>query len=103
VAALIVSVGFDRRCPEKTTTARRAATDLLRTYVRAGLLPYRLGLGQADLLPQMERPWPRILSEMQRIFDSSGCMAPSRYETLWAENGDRDLSWEISEEELCAR
>ncbi|HEY5743992.1 MAG TPA: hypothetical protein VIS99_15810, partial [Terrimicrobiaceae bacterium] len=82
-AVLVVSLGFDRRCPEKTRSARKAAADLLKTYLRSGLVPYRLGLEQGNLIPPMERPWMRIISEIQRIFDPSGCMAPSRYEPLW--------------------
>ena len=31
-AALIVSLGFDRRCPQKTRAAHRAAEDLLESY-----------------------------------------------------------------------
>ncbi len=82
-AALIVSLGFDRRCSRKTKAAHQAAEDLLEVYLRNGLIPYRLGLGQADQMPRMEQPWPRIFSELQRIFDPSECMAPSRYEPLW--------------------
>ena len=100
-AALIVSLGFDRRCPHKTEAAHRAAEDLLETYLHAGLVPYRLGLGQGDLLPQMEQPWPGIISEMQRIFDPSGCMAPSRYEPLWREETHLNVTHEPREAELC--
>ena len=100
-AALIVSLGFDRRCRHKTEAAQRAAADLLKTYLRAGLVPYRLGLRQGDLLPQMERPWPRIISAMQQIFDPSDCMAPSRYEPLWREETSFDITTEPWEAELC--
>ena len=82
-AALIVSLGFDRRCPAKTKAAHEAAQDLLEVYLRQGLISYRLGLGQADQIPRMEHPWPRIFAELQRIFDPAECMAPSRYEPLW--------------------
>jgi 4-cresol dehydrogenase (hydroxylating) len=102
-AALIVSLGFDRRSPEKTKAAHRAAKDLLKTYLRAGLMPYRLGLGQSDLLPQMERPWVRIISGMQRIFDPAGCMAPSRYEHLWSQATAADITKETRKAELCIR
>jgi hypothetical protein len=99
-AALIVSLGFDRRCPERTRTAQSAAKELLRAYLRAGLVPYRLGLEQGELLPAMDPPWRRILSEMQRIFDLSGCMAASRYESLWGGPLD-DLAERSEEECLC--
>jgi 4-cresol dehydrogenase (hydroxylating) flavoprotein subunit len=102
-AALIVSLGFDRRCPDKTEAAHRAAKDLLRAYVRAGLVPYRLGLGQGDLVPQMERPWLGVISEMQRIFDPSGCLAPSRYEPLWRAETLLDNIRESREAEVCIR
>jgi hypothetical protein len=82
-AALIVSLGFDRRCPAETKAAHEAAQDLLEVYLRNGLIPYRLGLGQADQIPQMEHPWPEIFAELQKIFDPAKCMAPSRYEPLW--------------------
>ena len=103
-AALIVSIGFDRRSTEKTTLARRAADNLLEAYLGAGLTPYRLGLGQGDALPLMEGPWPEIFCEMQRIFDPCGCLAPSRYEPLW-KKGPRDFSagalHEPGEAQLC--
>lgn len=103
-AALIVSLGFDRRCTEETEAAQRAAEDLLRTYVRQGFIPYRLGLRQGDLVPQMEHPWPGIMSEMQRIFDPNGCMATSRYEPLWSQEGSLDDMWDAREKErLCIR
>ena len=99
-AAFIVSLGFDRRCADRTRTAQCAAEELLRAYLRAGLIPYRLGLQQGDLLPAMDAPWRRVLSEMQRIFDHSGCMASSRYEPLW-EGPPDDLLERGREECLC--
>ena len=93
-AALIVSLGFDRRSPQKTKEAHRAADDLLEAYLHAGLMPYRLGLGQADRLPQMNGPWPEIFGAMQRAFDPSGCMAPSRYEPLWKK--DPPSIWQLT-------
>jgi 4-cresol dehydrogenase (hydroxylating) len=100
-AALVVSVGFDRRCPGKTLAARRAADDLLDGYCRAGLMPYRLGLGQADQLPQMRPPWGRIFTGIQGIFDPNGCMAPSRYEPLWRTGAAPGITEEFKEAELC--
>jgi 4-cresol dehydrogenase (hydroxylating) flavoprotein subunit len=82
-AALIVSIGFDRRSARATKAARLAADDLLRAYVRAGFLPYRLGLGQGNLVPRMERSWRRIFQAMRHTFDPGGCMGASRYEQLW--------------------
>lgn len=91
-AALIVSVGFDRRSSQKTKAARFAADDLLETYLRFGLVPYRLGLAQGDHLPQMAGPWPEILREIHQIFDPRGCMASSRYDPLWRKvAGDKPL------------
>ena len=101
-AAVIVSLSFDRRCPERTRTAQSAAEELLRAYLRAGLIPYRLGLQQGDLLPVMDAPWRRVLSQMQGIFDSGGCMARSRYESLW-EGPPDDLPERRREECLCLR
>jgi 4-cresol dehydrogenase (hydroxylating) flavoprotein subunit len=101
-AALIVSLGFDRRRPDCTRAAHAAAEDLLRTYLRAGLMPYRLGLQQGELLPSMHAPWRRVLLEMQRIFDASGCMAASRYEPVWSRKGSLDELPDPSKEEcLC--
>ena len=100
-AALIVSIGFDRRSSQKTKAAHRAADDLLETYLHAGLVPYRLGLGQGDHLPQMNGPWPEIFCAMQRILDPSGCMAPSRYEPLWRKNPPVDFINNPKEAELC--
>jgi 4-cresol dehydrogenase (hydroxylating) flavoprotein subunit len=85
-AALIVSIGFDRRSAERTKRAQCAADDLLNAYSRVGLLPYRLGLEQGDLVPSMEGSWPKIFGAMQRVFDPYGCMARSRYEGLWERN-----------------
>lgn len=99
-AALIVSLGFDRRDPTKTDAAQHAAEDLLNAYLRAGLMPYRLGLRQGNVLPQMQGPWPGIISEMQRIFDRHGCMAPSRYEPLWSAEGSVGEMRERRQEEL---
>jgi 4-cresol dehydrogenase (hydroxylating) flavoprotein subunit len=106
-AALIVSIGFDRRDAQKTKAAHLAAEDLLRAYARAGLLPYRLGLDQGNLLPQMDDPWREILGEMRRIFDPNNCMAQSRYEQLWTTNRGADLAesrhsnMRREKEELC--
>ncbi len=100
-AALIVSLGFDRRSPENTKAAHRAADDLLETYLRAGLQPYRLGLGQGDHLPRMDGPWPEVFREIQRILDPCGCMAPSRYESLWRKDSPTDVGRTPKEAELC--
>jgi 4-cresol dehydrogenase (hydroxylating) flavoprotein subunit len=86
-AALIVSIGFDRSSAQRTKEAHRAAEDLLGAYVKAGLLPYRLGLEQGNLVPAMEGSWPKIFRAMRRIFDPGGCMAHSRYEQLWEDCG----------------
>ena len=100
-AALIVSLGFDRRSSHKTRRAHQVAADLLELYLRRGLIPYRLGLGQADQMPRMEPPWPRIFSELQRVLDPSQCMAPSRYDPLWQSEPaiETDNQWEA---ELCS-
>ncbi len=82
-AALIVSIGFDRSSARRTKEAHRAAEDLLEAYLKAGLLPYRLGLEQGNLVPAMEGSWPKIFRAMRCIFDPCGCMAHSRYEQLW--------------------
>jgi 4-cresol dehydrogenase (hydroxylating) flavoprotein subunit len=82
-AALIVSLGFDRRSALNAAAAHRAADDLLQSYLRAGLMPYRLGLGQAEQLPPMAGPWPKIFRNIQQILDPQGCMASSRYDALW--------------------
>ena len=100
-AALIVSLGFDRRSPQKTKAAHRAADDLLETYLRAGLLPYRLGLGQGEHLPQMDCPWPEAFQKIQRILDPCGCMAPSRYESLWRKDSATDVARTPQETKLC--
>ena len=100
-AALIVSVGFDRRCPQKTKAAHRAADDLLATYLHAGLVPYRLGLEQGDHMPGMNEPWPEIFRAMQRVLDPSGCMAPSRYDPLWSKDSPVDFTSNPKEAELC--
>ena len=100
-AALIVSVGFDRRSLQKTKAAHRAADDLLETYLRAGLLPYRLGLVQGDHLPQMDRPWPGIFRDIQRILDPCGCMASSRYEPLWKKDTPTYVAGTPKEADLC--
>ena len=98
-AALIVSLGFDRRCPARTKAAHEAAQDLLEVYLRHGLISYRLGLGQADQIPQMDQPWPRIFAALQTIFDPAECMAPSRYEPLWRSEAvigvDKQLEAEV--------
>jgi 4-cresol dehydrogenase (hydroxylating) len=98
-AALIVSIGFDRRDAEKTAAAQRAAAALLEAYIRADVAPYRLGLRQGRLIPPMPAPWQRICSEMQRVFDPNGCLAPSRYEPLWSAEGS--LSERREEEIPC--
>ena len=82
-AALIVSIGFDRRSAGATKAARFAANDLLRAYVKAGFLPYRLGLEQGNSVPPMERSWRRIFQAIRHTFDPFGCMSDSRYEQLW--------------------
>ena len=102
-AALIVSIGFERRNPEKADAAQRAAAELLRAYVRAGLAPYRLGLRQGTLTPAMQRPWQGIFSEMQQVFDPSGCMASSRYERLWSAGGSLGEIRERREEILLCK
>jgi hypothetical protein len=88
-AALIVSIGFNRRSAGATTSARLAADELLRAYVNAGFLPYRLGLEQGNLLPPMEKSWRRILQAIRHTFDPVGCMGDCRYEQLW--KGDRTI------------
>jgi 4-cresol dehydrogenase (hydroxylating) flavoprotein subunit len=100
-AALIVSLGFNRRCPAQTKAAHEAAQDLLEVYLRNGLIPYRLGFGQADQIPQMEPPWPGIFAELEKIFDPAKCMAPSRYEPLWRGEAAIGLDKQL-EAEVCS-
>ena len=91
-AALIVSIGFDRRSAEATKAARLTADNLLRAYISAGYLPYRLGLEQGNVMPPMERSWRRILQAMRHTFDPFGCMGDSRYEQLWQADRTIDFS-----------
>jgi hypothetical protein len=65
------------------------------------LLPYRLGLGQAEHLPPMDKPWPQIFREIQRVFDPRGCMAASRYEPLWRGDSTPDSTNASKEMEVC--
>ena len=101
LAALIVSLGFDRRSPAKTAAARAAADELLEAYIRYGLMPYRLGLDQADHLPQMDGPWPEIIRGIQRTLDPHGSMAASRYDSLWERKALINLTIPKAHE-LCA-
>jgi 4-cresol dehydrogenase (hydroxylating) len=100
-AALIVSIGFDRRSRDKTLAAHRAADDLLEAYLGAGLIPYRLGLRQGEQLPPMDGPWPKLFREIQRIFDPCECLAPSRYEPLWKKDAPPWTGIESEEKQLC--
>ena len=100
-AALIVSIGFNRRSSVKTTMAHRAADTLLQSYLRAGLVPYRLGLEQGWHLPQMSGPWPDIFCAMQRILDPNGCMAASRYQSLWRKDRPLDCKRNTQKRDLC--
>ena len=88
-AALIVSIGFDRRFLGKQRWPIVPQMIFFKAYLRAGLMPYRLGLEQGCHLPQMSGPWPDIFCAMQRILDPSGCMAASRYEPLWRKDRPR--------------
>jgi len=100
-AAMVVSLGFDRRFREMTLAAHRAADDLLEAYLGAGLVPYRLGLRQAGQLPPMDGPWPKLFREMQRLFDPGECLAPSRYEPLWNHDAPPQGTKEPEETQLC--
>jgi len=100
-AALIVSLGFDRRSAAKTANAQEAATALMEACVRAGFLPYRVGLDQAGLLPEMDDPWPRIFAQIGRAFDPHGTLADSRYEPLWNRQSAVRTENEIMEGQLC--
>lgn len=83
VAALVIPISFDRRSPVTTKRAKEAATALISDFANAGMLPYRLGLDQADSLPPMGDPWPELLEAIQEVFDPTHCMSSSRYEPLW--------------------
>ena len=81
--ALVVFIAFDRRSVSNSAAAQAMARELLASFAERGMLPYRLGLNQADVLPKMSDTATEVLSAIQMIFDPNQCMAPSRYEALW--------------------
>jgi hypothetical protein len=74
---------------------------LFKKQRRPILLPYRLGLEQGDHLPPMDCPWPEIFRDIQRILDPCGCMASSRYESLWKKGTPTDVAGTPKEADLC--
>ena len=84
LAALIISIPFDRAQPDEAARCRDFASELLEACCFAGFAPYRLGIEpKAASLPSAAAPWRNLFSAIQQQLDPYSVLASGKYHHLW--------------------
>jgi 4-cresol dehydrogenase (hydroxylating) len=77
---MVISVPFIKT---QAALAHQKAQKLWRAFSRAGLRPYRLGLGNEQEVGSSARSSVDIFNRIKSALDPNGVFAPSKYESLF--------------------
>jgi 4-cresol dehydrogenase (hydroxylating) len=77
---MVISVPFIK---SRAAAALRKAQKLWQVFSRAGLRPYRLGLGNEQEVGSASRNSADIFNRIKSALDANGVFAPSKYESLF--------------------
>lgn len=75
----VINVSFDRRDPGQTQRAHEAIDALFDRCMRAGLVPYRVGIQHMERLVDPNSAHWQLVKQLKSVFDPDGIIAPGRY------------------------
>ncbi|MES2759546.1 MAG: FAD-binding oxidoreductase [Pseudomonadota bacterium] len=76
----VITVAYDKEDPAEVERAKQCYRALFDTVMRAGYIPYRVGIqSMAGLDPHGDVFW-KVVSRIKRALDPDGIIAPGRYE-----------------------
>jgi 4-cresol dehydrogenase (hydroxylating) len=76
----VITVAYDKEDPAEVARAKQCYRALFDTVMRAGYIPYRVGIqSMAGLDPHGDVFW-KVVSRIKRALDPDGIIAPGRYE-----------------------
>lgn len=75
----VVSIDFRRADPASVAAAHGCIRDLNIAYLEAGFTPYRIDIGNMDLIADTADPFWRTANALKRLLDPRGILAPGRY------------------------
>ena len=78
----VISICYDRDTPGEDQRALVCYTELTRTMIAAGYMPYRLGTHAMHLMHQYGgQEYSALLQQLKHLFDPSKIISPGRYVT----------------------
>jgi 4-cresol dehydrogenase (hydroxylating) len=76
----VITVAYDKEDPAEVERAKQCYRALFDTVMKAGYIPYRVGIqSMAGLDPHGDVFW-KVVSRIKRALDPDGIIAPGRYE-----------------------
>lgn len=75
----VVSLDFKRADADSVTRAHACIRALNEAYLENGYTPYRIDIGNMDLLVDPENPFWRTASALKQTLDPNNILAPGRY------------------------
>jgi 4-cresol dehydrogenase (hydroxylating) len=75
----VVSLDFRRTDPDSVARAHACIRALNEAYMENGFSPYRIDIGNMDLLADPEDPFWRTAATLKRALDPNNILAPGRY------------------------
>lgn len=79
ILCCVMAIAFNKERSEDEERARQCYTELLDTLMRAGYIPYRIGIGSMDKLRENSDGFWQVASQIKQALDPQGILAPGRY------------------------
>jgi 4-cresol dehydrogenase (hydroxylating) len=75
----VINIAFDRDDADRTKQARACNDAMLKRYIEAGMIPYRVGVQDMSVLVQESDPFWRTVRDLKTAVDPNHIISPGRY------------------------
>jgi len=75
----VINLAFDRNNAEQVSAAHRCNDELTESFIKQGLIPYRMGIQSMGMILDEQDPYWRTVRELKKALDPKGIVAPGRY------------------------
>jgi 4-cresol dehydrogenase (hydroxylating) len=79
-ADCVISIAYDRGVKGEDQRAKACHDALIENLSGSGYYPYRLGVGNTEVLQHRDPGYGRVLAGLKQQLDPNGILAPGRYE-----------------------
>ncbi len=78
----MISLPFDLNNEKQKADAHRCIDELTDAYIKAGYMPYRVGIQSMERIISESDPYWRVVRDLKAVFDPNHIIAPGRYNLI---------------------